>query len=221
MKSAASLSLIADLPKQLKEKLYAIGKKKNYRSGQLIHQEGDKTASLSIVLTGSVKISRLHANGKEVVAVLLTSTETFGEHPLFAGTPRTHDATAVSDVSLIEISKYNFFRLMDNESELRDHMLRALAFRIIRASGLLDDERRHPVLIRVAKFLIAQCYASDHLQKLHLTQTNIAEALDISRMSVNTALKQLKETGLVESSYGSIKVPNINKLREWINSQAN
>jgi len=210
----ASNSLIAQMPETLRDRIFVTGTQARFQSGQMIHLEGDLDASLSIIQSGSVKISRSNSEGEDIVVAILGPGETYGEHPLFAGIPRTHDATAVTDVTIIEIPKNRFFRLMDEEPEIRNHALKAMTFRVIRTLNMLDDERRRDVTYRTAKFLVEKCERRQGDQSLQFTQSFIAESLDVSRVSINASLKRLKSLELIRTSYGAITVLDRERLKE-------
>lgn len=201
------------MPNWLRDKLLATGTKARFRPGQMIHLEGDVDASLSIIIEGSVKISRSNPEGEDLAVAVLGPGETYGEHPLFAGIPRTHDATALDNVTIIEVPKGRFFRLMDEEPELRDHALEAMTFRVIRALNMLDDERRLPANLKVAKYLVDQCDENAKSQTISVTQSQIADALNISRMTVSTVMRDLRSGNYIATGFGKIDVKDIEKLR--------
>jgi len=214
MNPYASQSLISQMPEPLRAKVLAAGVQSKFQSGQMIHLEGDVDAGLSIIREGSVKISRSNSHGEEIVVAVLGSGETYGEHPLFAGIPSTHDATAVTEATIIEISKIRFFRLMDEEPDLRNHALKAMTFRVIRALNLLDDERRLPANTKVAKYLLNLCETKELQQTLSITQSQMAEALNISRMTVSTSLKELQRHHIIKIGFGEVRVTDLKKLEQ-------
>ena len=53
-------------------------------------------------------------------------------------------------------------------------------------------------------------------QTFEYRQSELAFALGVSRTSLRTALKQLRELGLVETGYGQIRVPEPDRMQRWV-----
>jgi DNA-binding GntR family transcriptional regulator len=59
------------------------------------------------------------------------------------------------------------------------------------------------VLAQVADLLVEE---SERLTEINLSQSTIAKLLGVSRQSVNEALRRLRQQGLIETGYRSIRV---------------
>ena len=206
---------IANLPDAIRNALLAVGRKRRFDKGQTIHIAGDLTANLSIILEGEVGFGRIDEEGRYIPASVLRAGESFGELPMFARIPRTHDATAMSTVVLTEISRARLDEVMDSEPSLRDHLLTNLALMLVRSLDLLDDERRLPIVKRVAKYLVGACSVQGGSETVRRNQAEVASDLGVSRSSVIAAIGELSQLGLVRQQYGGTSVPDIVKLRDW------
>ncbi len=69
--------------------------------GTVIYNKGDPASSLMVVLAGRVRISNVSADGKEVTLNMIGPGEIHGEFALLDGKPRSADATAVEDTTLL------------------------------------------------------------------------------------------------------------------------
>lgn len=208
--------LIAGLPDEIRDALFSAGARRPFTTGQTIHIVGDRTANLTIILEGEIGFGRLDEDGRYIPATALGPGNSFGELPLFADLPRTHDATAHSDGMLIEISKPRLLALMDEVPALRDHFLANLARMLAISLDLLDDERRLPIVTRVAKYLEKAIRANDGMLEIVRKQEQIANDLGVSRSSVVAAIGELASAGLVAPLYGRIAIPDLGNLREWV-----
>ncbi|MEM9624399.1 MAG: cyclic nucleotide-binding domain-containing protein, partial [Pseudomonadota bacterium] len=142
------------LPSRLLRQLQQIARTISYRDGQIIHSRGDAKPGLSMVRQGLVQVGNFGSDGSYITTSTLGPGQCFGEFTLFAGLPRTHSITARGDCEVDQIPGPAFMRLFNREPELARAML---TISLIRTHGLLeflDDLRRLPLLVRVAKVLL-------------------------------------------------------------------
>lgn len=213
-----TVRFFSSLTSAQKNQFYRIGVKRIYPKGRVIHQEGDRSAFFSVILKGSVIVCRSKQSGQEIVTTVLSELDSFGELPLFTGTPRTHTAIAAQEVELLNVSKERFDKLLDEQPKLKDLMLASLSHMLIITLNMLDDERGLPVNLRLAKYLVQQSTRMGS-QILKLRQADIAYELGISRLSTSQGLKQIAETRLIKMHYGAVEVLDIDGLTEWVSMQ--
>ncbi|WP_321928688.1 Crp/Fnr family transcriptional regulator [Paraburkholderia guartelaensis] len=205
--------LFATLNEATRAELFDEGKEVRYRPGQTIHRQGDHDRSLQIIIEGQVSFSRLDLDGRKVNAAVFGPGETFGEIPLLTGRVRTHDAVAVGPVRLLRISDRQFRDLLNRKPDLRDRVLAELAERLIHAADRLDSALRLSVPQRVAQFLVAEMERGAGERSLRVRQTDIAEALGVTREAVAAALRQFRAARLIDTRYRAIDVLDIEALR--------
>src|SRR5581483_6626957 len=87
-------------PAELDE-ILKFASERRVRRGQMIFQRGDNGSSLMAVLRGRVRISSVSGDGKEVTLNVINPGEIFGEIALLDGEPRSADATAIEDTTLL------------------------------------------------------------------------------------------------------------------------
>jgi CRP/FNR family transcriptional regulator, cyclic AMP receptor protein len=76
-----------------------------YREGQRIFREGDKGDELYIILEGQVRISKYIPGVGEEALSILGKGDFFGEMALIDRTPRSADATAQTDLTVLPIER--------------------------------------------------------------------------------------------------------------------
>jgi CRP-like cAMP-binding protein len=101
-----------------------------FDAGAEIFAQGDASAVLYVVLSGSVRISIDVAGGEEALAILGPG-ESFGEMAVFSETrvPRSAAAIAHTDATLLAIERDALHALLAVEAELA----RAVLWNIVRA----------------------------------------------------------------------------------------
>ncbi len=212
--------LIDALPDTLRQALQSAGVPMRYTDGQLIHERGDAKPGLSIVRSGAVRMGNVGRDGSYMATVLLGPGQTFGEFTLFADLPRTHDAEAVGDTVVDQVSRRRFERVMDDHPELRRRLLSSLASRLHQALEFIDDVRRLPLNVRVAKMLAVMGRTEQEPVKLIVKQSQLAETMGVSRVSMGKVLEELETQSLIKRGYGSIDIPDRQRLRDWIADRA-
>ena len=80
-----------------------------YPAGREIFDKGSPGQSVMAVLRGSVKISSLSSEGKEVVFRIINGGEIFGEIAALDGEERSADAAAMTDCELLVLNRRDFF----------------------------------------------------------------------------------------------------------------
>lgn len=97
-------------------------REKAYKTGSKIFSEGLIGNSMYIIVSGSVKISRV-ADGREKEITVLHSGDFFGEIALFEYVSRTASATALTEVSLLEISRDEFNGILSESPQIAAKIL--------------------------------------------------------------------------------------------------
>ncbi|WP_417470523.1 Crp/Fnr family transcriptional regulator [Maricaulis sp.] len=191
-----------------------------YRDGALIHERGDIKPGLSMVRSGSVRFGNPGQDGSYLVITVMGPGQCFGEFSLFADLPRTHDAVAIGETVVDQISRTAFDAILAAEPELSRIMLTAVTGRLHAAMELIDDMRRLPLPVRAAKLIWQLAHAGGDPAQVRCTQTELAFALGVSRVSSGKALASLQARGLVELGYGRIAIPDPAALAGWIRARA-
>ena len=112
-----------------------------YPAGREIFDKGSPGQSVMAVLRGSVKISSLSSEGKEVVFRIINGGEIFGEIAALDGEERSADAAAMTDCELLVLNRRDFLRMLENRADLCMILLRILCQRLRHTSEQVEDVR--------------------------------------------------------------------------------
>ena len=208
--------LLASLPANLNDALKEAAVTLQYDDGQPIHAREDGIQALSIIKSGAVRMGHVDINGTYSGIAILGPGQFFGEFTLFAGMPRRFDAVASGITVIDEINQTRFDRLLANHRGIRSHFLSSLAHRLHAALETIDDMRRLPLKVRVAKTLYMMQKAGGNDERLKVTQSDLADLLGVTRVSINKALCALQGHGMIKRAYGHIEIPSPAALSSWV-----
>lgn len=213
-------SLFAALPGGVRECLLLHGSRRTFADGAWLHRRGDTDRQLSIVIRGAVQLSNLGRDGRSIVIATLAPGDSFGEFPLFAGSPRFFDFRAVGETELCVISAATLEQLMSDDANIATAIITLLANRLQLALEIIDDERRLALPARTAKALLRQPRDSEANNCITVTQHALADELGVSRVALGKALTRLRDLGLVETGYGRIRIPDDTQVVNWLVEQS-
>jgi len=215
-----SKSFLKVLPENLRDALLAKAKLHRYADGEQIHRRGDTGQALSVIASGRVRFSNIGKDGKRVSLITLGIGESFGEFTLFADSPRMFDMHARGETTVQVIERKPFENLLKAKPELASFIISMLARRLLTALEVLDDERRLPLITRLAKALLRRPRAEAEEVEITVTQKDLADELTVSRVALGTALGKLRKLGLLETSYGRIAITDLDAMKQWVDDQS-
>ncbi|MDB5816698.1 MAG: Crp/Fnr family transcriptional regulator [Rhizobacter sp.] len=153
------------------------------------------------VAKGAVRVSSVSLSGKQITLTYVEPGLWFGDIALFDGMPRTHDANAHGETTLLVVRKPDFRELLREHTELYEALLRLNCRRLRLMFDVVEDLNTRPLSARLAKqlLLLARNYGihqGDEVRiGLALAQEDLAQLLGASRQRVNQELKTLERDG--------------------------
>jgi CRP/FNR family transcriptional regulator, cyclic AMP receptor protein len=215
------LSRLQDtLPADLGEAFFDEAVSVSYADGQLIQARGDTDPSLSIVKTGAARLGQVGMDGSYAGMAIFGPGQFFGEFTIFGGLPREFDAFAVGPTIIGHINGTRFDRLLDKHRGIRSYFLSFLAQRLHAALSFVDDLRHLPLPVRVAKTLHMMHQSDVGGASIKVTQTELADMLGVTRVSINKALAGLEEEGLISRAYGHINIASPYDMDIWVRDRS-
>ena len=196
--------LFAAMQPQELDEILKFASERRVRRGQMIFQRGDNGSSLMAVLRGRVRISSISGDGKEVTLNVINPGEIFGEIALLDGEPRSADATAIEDTTLLVVERRNFLPFCRQNEDLFPRLLAVLCRRLRRTSMALEEIALFDLPVRLARVLLklAEDYGRPNSAgtriDLKLSQRDLSNLVASSRESVNKQLRLWREQGLVD-----------------------
>ncbi|HEX7438605.1 MAG TPA: Crp/Fnr family transcriptional regulator [Caldimonas sp.] len=171
--------------------------------GALLSTRGATADEWVGVAKGAVRVSSVSLAGKQITLTYVEPGTWFGDISLFDGMPRTHDANAHGETTLLVVRKADFKDLLALHVELYDALLRLNCRRLRLLFDTVEDLNTRPLASRLAKqiLLLARSYGIAQGEEirigLQLAQEDLAQLLGASRQRVNQELKSFERDGAV------------------------
>ena len=189
-----------------------------FTKGQMILLEDDLGQTFLVIGGGSVKITRLSDDGREVILAMLGESDFFGEMSLLDGAGRSANVVALEASEVLTLARNDFLEILQDYPKISISLLEELTQRIrksdqqIESLSLSDVEQRIGItLIRLAEELGTIKRGSVRIKNLPYQQ-DIANMAGTSRETVSRTFKLLEEKGLVAREGRKITIYNFNQI---------
>jgi len=191
-----------------------------YEKGQMILLEESMGETFFIITQGAVKVTRLSADGREVILAMLGESDFFGEMSLLDGEGRSANIVANEDAKVLTLSRNDFLDCLESYPKIAIALLEELATRLrksdqqIESLSLSDSEHRIGItLIRLAGEL--GTIKQGHVTVKNLPyQQDIANMAGTSRETVSRTLKLLEDKKLVRRENRNLTIYNYDAFRQ-------
>jgi CRP/FNR family transcriptional regulator, cyclic AMP receptor protein len=196
-------SWFSKLSQPLRQAILARSTVRRLADGATLSARGTPAQEWVGVARGAVRVSSVSLSGKQVTLTYVEPGTWFGDIALFDGLPRTHDASAHGETTLLVVRKADFKELLAQHVELYDALLRLNCRRLRLMFDTIEDLNTRPLAARLAKqvLLLARAYGIEQGEEirigLQLAQEDLAQLLGASRQRVNQELKGFERDGAV------------------------
>jgi CRP-like cAMP-binding protein len=217
-------TFLSDLSDTDQKIIFDLCKRRSVRPRTVIVSQGSSGRDMFIVVSGSLKVSVLSGEGKEISFVVLRQGDYFGELSMIDGRRRSATVTAIENSELLVLGHSEYQMLLREHphtaTQFLTRMLLTLANRIRATDELYQDSVFLDVSSRLAKFLLGSSSKADEagngLRRLNvkLSQYELGTMVNASRESVNKQLRDWEEQGIVDVSKGKITLLNPERLQK-------
>ena len=196
-------SWFAKLSPPLREAILSRAVVRRVGDGAVLSARGAPADDWCGVAMGAVRVSSVSLSGKQITLTYVEPGTWFGDISLFDGLPRTHDAHAHGETTLLVVRKADFRELLSQHAELYEALLRLNCRRLRLLFDVVEDLNTRPLASRLAKqiLLLARSYGIAQGEEirigLQLAQEDLAQLLGASRQRVNQELKAFERDGAV------------------------
>ena len=209
----AGTGFVMALPERVRRDLLARGQARSFARGQIIQQRGDAAREFWYIESGSVQIGRYGVDGRLTLFALIGAGDTFGELAFMGEFPRTVDAIAGTECTLIRIGDSELQSLMDSDPAVTRLLLKTMALTVQEAFDLIESSRSLSVPQRLAQALLQLCGDQGDGAEIMATQQDLADLVGVSRVSLGKALAKLQSAAMIEPGYGSVTIRDRAALR--------
>ena len=177
---------------------------RHYESGKFIFLEDSEGEQCFFVVQGSVKVTRLSKDGREVILAMLNEGEFFGEMALLDGESRSANVIALEETEVLTLNREDFLVVLHDYPQIAIQLLKEMAHRLrksdrqIASLSLSDAEKRIALcIIRFAdeQGIIKRGQVS--IPKMPIQQ-DIANMAGTSRETVSRAINLLEKEHFIK-----------------------
>lgn len=193
---------LADLPPELHRELRLTGQEMQVAGGRVLFDVGHRPAHLPLFLSGSVRVVRRVATGRDVLLYragpgdfcVMTAAALLGDAP--------HEATGTAESALAAILLPKAFveRLVEQHARFRRALFSTVASRLSRLMMLVEAVAATRLDQRLATLLV------QHGPTVRTTHQHLADELATAREVVSRILESFETAGLVRLRRGQVDV---------------
>ena len=199
-----SVALFWDLSEEelgyISEKMIA----RHYESGKYIFLEDSEGEQCFFVVQGSVKVTRLSKDGREVILAMLNEGEFFGEMALLDGESRSANVIALEETDVLTLNREDFLVVLHDYPQIAIQLLKEMAHRLrksdrqIASLSLSDAEKRIALcIIRFADDQGVIRRGQVSIPRVPIQQ-DIANMAGTSRETVSRAINLLEKEHFIK-----------------------
>ena len=209
-----TVSLFWDLDKTelgyISEKMVS----KKFENGNLIFLEESEGKNLFFVVEGSVKVTRLSKDGREVILAMLNAGDFFGEMSLLDGEARSANVIALEKTEVLSLNREDFLIVLHDYPKIAIQLLKEMTSRLRKSDrqivslSLSDAEKR--IALCIVRFADEQGVIKNGqvtIPKIPIQQ-DIANMAGTSRETVSRAMSLLTEEKYIERNGKELKILN-------------
>lgn len=207
--------LFSALDPALQAHLVRTSRERGFADAQIIQQRGDPADGFWLIEKGAVRVGQFLPDGEFRAVALLGEGDSYGELAVFSGKPRIVDAVSRGESRLRLIAAKPFLEALGNYPASTRALLGALSEQLQDTLSIVTGLRHGTNPARLAGILATMAGEQDRSASITITQQELADLLGVTRATANAALKELQKRGLVERGYGSIRVPDRDRLARF------
>ncbi|ATO20045.1 hypothetical protein BS636_10445 [Acinetobacter sp. LoGeW2-3] len=188
--------------------------------GQQILRQQQQLDYLYILLSGSLQIGWLQANGELKTNDFLGHYTAFNLVALLQNQPVSFDYFTLGRVEVAIICKTEFLQILQTNAQASWSILQVLSKRMynlfeqnryLKTASLSQRMARHLLSLQ-SQYGIKQ--GQKGLIQFKISQQEFSELFNVSRQTINKHLQYLMQDGLIEWNYSQVKILNLDKLQQ-------
>ena len=194
---------------------------REYPKGSMIILEEEYGDVVFLVKKGTIKITRVNDEGKEVILSLMGENDMVGEMSVIDGESRSANVLAQENCELYAIRSEDFLSLLKENFEISFSLMGELANRIrksdqhIEALSLSDAEHRIGVsILNLAEELGVIVKGKVTIDNLPFQQ-DIANMSGTSRETVSRILKLFEDRNMLVKKGHKLMIPDYNNFKRY------
>jgi len=218
----SAIPILRNLSNEQVVKLQDKAIQRTYPKNSFVFEEGKLTNGVYFIISGYIKIIRLHKDGREKTLAILKKGDILGEMTLFQYELRTATAVALVQSTVITIKKSDFLILLHDIPQLSIELMSILSERLTDTNRQVQDLMFLNARGKVISNLIQMAKIYGRTQKdvteisLKLTHEEFSKLVGITRENVTKTLNELQDLKIIEVVRRQIRILDLKKLNTEI-----
>ena len=210
----SSVSIFSDLSDSELSNIQSLCKTRKYPKNSMIILEEEMGDVVFIVMIGTVKITRVNDEGKEVILAMLGSGEVFGEMAILDGESRSANALAQEHSEVVTINREDFLNIIKTNNKVAINLMTEFAIRLRKSDQQIEalslDDAEH----RIGVSILNLAEEMGVIRKGVVTVANLPYQQDIanmagtSRETVSRVMKIFEDRGLITKTGHKLSIPD-------------
>lgn len=217
-----NLFLFANLTNEQLLKIAALVQEKNHEKNSVVIREGELGERVFFVVDGTVKITKISADGREYTLKLVSTGDVFAEVILFTNLPYPANATTLSATRLASLAISDLENLIQKDASLAIELIQVLSKRLYDNQNKIKQLAIQTVYERTLTLLL-DLARSQGLNLLNhsdffsvaipISRTELANTIGTTRETFTRMLTRLKHDGFILIKDGTIEL-NIKQIKK-------
>lgn len=173
----------------------------SFTKGQTIYAQGDAADAVFVVQSGSVKLSVKSHAGKEATLDILSEADFIGKDSIAGRSTRTASASAITDCSLLRITKTAMVLALSRQVKLANLFWAYVLGRNIRYQQDLVDQHCNLSEKRLARILLLLAHYDGHggpeTTVPAISHETLAEMVGTTRSRICFFMNRFKKSGFI------------------------
>lgn len=199
---------------------------RRFSAGETVFGEGQPCTGMYVVESGSIRIFKTSAAGREQVLGIDGPGSSVAELPVFDGGNYPASVTAMTDCTLLFIAKQDFHNLCLAHPQVALKVLRVVGGRLRRLVGIIEELSFTTVRHRLVALLLREAKQAGKQTArgleftLPVNNQELAAQLGTVRELVSRNLSRLQSEGLITIEGRNVTVLNLKALEAELESAA-
>ncbi len=192
----------------------------SFTDNQILFEKDHKVKNLGIVIEGTLNLVSQKYNGSRVIVTMLRKNDLFGEALIYTSAEGSPYDLVSSGNSKVLLMPYRIFSNMCSNgctyhNQLINNMLTILSDKIVMLNNKMSILNAETLRGRIAVYLLSLQKKSKTMTfDMPMNRQELAEFLNVKRPSLSRELSNMQKDNIIEVYRSSIKITDIDKLRE-------
>ena len=203
------------------ELISSLIRKRQFRKGQVLIHEGDKSEALYFIHYGNIKLSKITIEGKEQILNLMSHGDFFGELNVLQNAACNFSAYALEDTEVCMILRKDFEMVIQMYPNISVKLLHAMTERLVHAENLLQTLATKDAEVRLVDLILNLCEKFGRKTEngieisLPITREEMANYIGVTRETISRKLNKFEDSGYIRANGNkSLLILEIDKLYE-------